>query len=201
VSTVRLEDLRDRDDAPRVTAERFRSVFRDHAARVAIVTARSGGSPAGFTATSLSSVSLQPPMVSFAISSSASAWATFSRSRRIAVHLLSDDQDWLAARFATSGIERFADVRWHPGPAGEPVIEDCAALLHCHVTQHVPAGDHVLVVARVTRADLARSGAPLMYHDGAFTSIGTARDTDPTDADPADLDPADPDPTAPRSPT
>ena len=65
-------------------------------------------------------------------------------------------------------------MRWHPGPAGEPVIEDCAAFLHCTVERHVPAGDHVLVLARVTGAHVARVGSPLIYHDGGYATVGPA---------------------------
>ena len=67
-------------------------------------------------------------------------------------------------------------MRWHPGPAGEPVIEDCAAFLHCTVERHVPAGDHVLVLARVTGAHVARVGSPLIYHDGGYATVGPAPD-------------------------
>jgi len=157
-----------------VTGDLFRSVFRDHAARVVVVTAKGEPMPAGFTATSLASVSLQPPMVSFAVARTASAWKTVSRSRRLAVHLLAHDQDWLATTFATSGIDRFAEVRWHEGPGGEPLIEGCAAYLCCQVVQHVPAGDHVVVLARVSEARVDRSGSPLIYHDGSYASVGPA---------------------------
>jgi flavin reductase (DIM6/NTAB) family NADH-FMN oxidoreductase RutF len=172
VSAVRADEQE--AQLAHVTDEVFRSVFRDHASRVVVVTAEGGRGPAGFTATSLPSVSLDPPMVSFAVARSASAWPTVERSRRLGVHLLADDQDGLATTFATSGINRFADVRWHPGPAGEPVIEDCAAFLQCTVDRHVPAGDHVLVLARVTRAHVARVGSPLIYHDGGYATVGPA---------------------------
>jgi flavin reductase (DIM6/NTAB) family NADH-FMN oxidoreductase RutF len=169
MSSVRVGELEDGPKA--VTAEAFRSVFRDHAARVVVVTAAGDQAPAGFTATSLSSVSLHPPMVSFAVARSASAWRTMSRSRRLAVHLLGEDQDWLARTFATSGIDRFAGLRWHPAPGGEPLIDGCAAYLCCQVVQHVPAGDHVLVLARVADAWVNRTGFPLIYHDGGYASV------------------------------
>ena len=158
-----------------VTPDSFRSVFRDHAARVVVVTAPGDPSPAGLTATSLASVSLDPPMVSFAVARTASAWPMLSRTGRLAVHLLADDQQRLATTFATSGIDRFADVRWRPGPGGEPLLEDAAAYLCCEVEAHVPAGDHVLVLARVAETLVARSGAPLMYHDGSYASVAPMR--------------------------
>lgn len=160
------------NEAPQpVTTDLFRSVFRDHAARVVVVTAAGDPAPAGFTATSLASVSLDPPMVSFALARSASAWATVSRAERLAVHLLGSDQDWLARTFATSGIDRFAGVPWRPAPGGEPLIDGCAASLCCRVVQQVPAGDHALVLAQVTDARLGSSGCPLVYHAGAYGTV------------------------------
>jgi flavin reductase (DIM6/NTAB) family NADH-FMN oxidoreductase RutF len=168
------------DGHGQVTADEFRSVFRDHAARVVVVTAAGAGGPAGFTATSLSSVSIRPPMVSFAVARTASAWATVSRSQRLAVHLLADDQDQLARTFATSGIDRFADVEWRPGAGGEPIIDGCAAYLCCQVVQHVPAGDHVLVLARVAEVQLDRPGSPLIYHDGGYARVSPVASAVPT---------------------
>lgn len=169
MSTLRIPEY-DEPPGP-VTDDLFRAVFRDHAARVVVVTAPGDAGPAGFTATSLASVSLCPPMVSFSIARSGSAWRTVSHSRRVAVHLLAEDQDWLASTFATSGIDRFAGVTWRSAPRGEPLIDGCAGYLGCQVVQHVPAGDHVVVLARVTEARMNRAGAPLVYHDGAYTSV------------------------------
>lgn len=167
---------RGKADLDPVTPELFRSVFRDHAARVVVVTASGKSGPVGFTATSLASVSADPPMVSFAVGRSASAWRTLSRSTSVAVHLLAEDQCWLAGRFATSGIDRFANLDWRCGPRGAPLIDDCAAYLSCRVVRHVPAGDHVIVLARVTLASVARAGAPLIYHDGGYAGVHAAAD-------------------------
>lgn len=176
---------RERTELDEVTPDLFRCVFRDHAARVVVVTAGGKQGPVGFTATSLASVSIDPPMVSFAVGRSASAWHTLARSTTVAVHLLAEDQDWLAGRFATSGIDRFAKLDWRHGPRGEPLIDDCAAYLTCRVVRHVPAGDHVIVLARVTRASLERPGAPLIYHDGGYAGVHPAADRRTPDDRPA----------------
>ena len=85
----------------------FRSVFRDHAARVAVVTAVSepGARPIGFTVTSLVSVSVRPPMVSFTLARASGAWKVLGSADRVAVHLLADDQADVARIFAVSGLE------------------------------------------------------------------------------------------------
>ena len=161
--------------APPVTDDLFRSVFRDHAAGVVVVTAPGDPehpTPVGLTATSLTSLSMSPPLVSFAVSRASSAWPGLSLSSRLAVHFLGQDHGWLARRFATSGIDRFAaPVAWNWSRTGEPVLTDCAAYLSCRVDRHVPAGDHVLVIAEVTGADVADSGDPLLYHAGGYAAL------------------------------
>ncbi|MYV56734.1 flavin reductase family protein, partial [Streptomyces sp. SID3212] len=93
------------------TPDLFRSVFRRHAAGVAVITARGGGAggrPVGFTATSLNSVAAEPPLVSFGVATSSSSWPVIAEAEHLGVHILGDHQEELAATFARSGADRFA---------------------------------------------------------------------------------------------
>ncbi|MET7571847.1 flavin reductase family protein [Streptomyces sp. NPDC005492] len=150
----------------------LRSVFRRHAAGVAVITASGGAGPVGFTATSLSSVSAQPPMLSFGISTGASSWPAISGADHVGVHILGEHQEQLAATFARSGADRFgAPTAWREGPEGVPVLDDVLAWLVCRVVARVPAGDHRIVVAEVVLGDPAGSGRPLLYHQGRFNGL------------------------------
>ncbi|MET7481762.1 flavin reductase family protein [Streptomyces sp. NPDC005538] len=150
----------------------LRSVFRQHAAGVAVITASGDAGPVGFTATSLSSVSAQPPMLSFGISTGASSWPAISGADHVGVHLLGEHQEQLAATFARSGADRFgAPTAWREGPEGVPVLDDVLAWLVCRVVARVPAGDHRIVVAEVVLGDPAGSGRPLLYHQGRFNGL------------------------------
>src|SRR5689334_17483056 len=101
-----------------VEPDLFRGLLRHHAAGVVVVTAP-GAPPAGFTATSFTSVSLDPPLVSFGIAHSASAWSAVRAAATVAVHVLGEHQESVARTFATSGIDRFAaHGAWRPGPDG-----------------------------------------------------------------------------------
>ncbi|GAA4929861.1 flavin reductase family protein [Streptomyces coeruleoprunus] len=157
--------------------ELLRSAFRRHAAGVAVITAQGGsahgGRPVGFTATSLTSVSAEPPLVSFGIGTSSSSWPVVSGAAYVGVHVLADDQEELAATFARSGADRFAaPTRWYPGPEGVPVLDGALAWLVCRVVARVPAGDHRVVVAEVVAGDpAARPGRPLLYHHGRFHAL------------------------------
>ncbi|RZS90058.1 flavin reductase (DIM6/NTAB) family NADH-FMN oxidoreductase RutF [Motilibacter rhizosphaerae] len=155
------------------TPEDFRAAFRRHPAGVVVVTADAGAGPAGLTATSLVSVSLDPPMVSLAIAESASAWPALSRAGSFVVNLLGQDHPELAQHFATRGIDRFAPpTRWVRLTTGEPALLDAASWLRCATDERVRVGDHWLVLGRVTAARVDPEAAPLVYHDRRYHGLG-----------------------------
>ena len=150
----------------------LRSVFRRHAAGVAVITARGPQGPAGFTATSLTSVSAEPPLISFGIGTGASSWPAVAGTEHVGVHLLGEHQEELAATFARSGADRFAaPTVWHDGPEGVPILDGVLAWLVCRITGRVPAGDHRIVIAEIVHGASAGRGRPLLYHQGRFTSL------------------------------
>ncbi|MFG2503037.1 flavin reductase family protein [Streptomyces sp. NPDC048441] len=150
----------------------LRSVFRQHAAGVAVITAQGPSGPVGFTATSLVSVSAEPPMLSFGIGTGASSWPAVSEAEHVGVHILGEHQLDLATTFARSGADRFgAPTRWHEGPEGVPVLDGALAWLVCGVAARVPAGDHRIVLAEAVVGDLAGVGRPLLYHQGRFNAL------------------------------
>lgn len=152
-----------------VDGERFRRALGVHAAGVVVITAQSEGVPAGLTATSFSSVSLEPPLVSFYVNQSSTTWPRLRRADRFAVNILASDQADLAARFARKGVDRFAEpTRWRPGPSGVPLLEGVSARLICTPYGMIDIGDHVLVVGLVTEVDTHPGGRPLLYHQGRF---------------------------------
>ncbi|MER6438083.1 MULTISPECIES: flavin reductase family protein [unclassified Streptomyces] len=152
--------------------ELLRSVFRRHAAGVAVITAQGDEGPVGFTATSLTSVSAEPPIVSFGVGSGASSWPAISESDHVGVHILGEHQRELAATFARSGADRFgAPTRWRAGPERVPVLHDVLAWLVCRIVARVPAGDHRIVLAEVVLGDPSGAGRPLLYHQGSFNGL------------------------------
>ncbi|MEU3032596.1 flavin reductase family protein [Streptomyces incarnatus] len=150
----------------------LRSTFRRHAAGVAVITARGAAGPVGFTATSLTSVSAEPPMISFGVGTGASSWPAIADADHIGVHILGEHQGDLAATFARSGADRFgAPTAWRDGPEGVPVLDDVLAWLVCRIVARVPAGDHRIVLAEVVLGDPTGGGRPLLYHQGRFTAL------------------------------
>jgi len=159
-----------------VDADLFRALLRRHAAAVVVITAP-GSPPVGFTATSFTSVSLDPPLVSFCLAHSASAWPAVRNADVIAVHVLTQEQEQVARTFATHGIDRFAAYgAWRVGPDGVPLLDGVLARMVCRVAQRVEAGDHTIVLAapEIGEHHADASVAPLVYHDGRYGFVGRA---------------------------
>ena len=148
----------------------FKAVFRQHPAGVAVVTL-GGERPTGFTATSVTSLSADPPLLTFNVALTASAWPAVERTGHVAVHLLTDRQSDLATVFATSGIDRLAVAgRWHQGPHGLPLLPDVRSRLVARSERRVVVAGQAVVVAEVLDA-LTFAGAPLLYHDRSYTTL------------------------------
>ncbi|MCW2642525.1 MAG: flavin reductase [Dactylosporangium sp.] len=151
----------------------FRRMLRHQAASVVVVTAP-GERPAGFTATSFTSVSLRPPLVSFCLDRGSSSWPTVEQADYVGVHILSRGQEQVARTFATSGIDRFAvHDSWRAGPHQVPLLDGALAWLVCRVAQRVHAGDHVIVLAEPVLGEHAddETYQPLVYHNGRYTDL------------------------------
>jgi flavin reductase (DIM6/NTAB) family NADH-FMN oxidoreductase RutF len=164
---VSIQELR---GAPATgVAEGFRASFGRFPAGVAVVgTLAADRRPVGFTATSLASVSVDPPLLSFNIGLRTSSWPAVSAATHVGVSLLGAHQEDVARRFATSGIDRFAGTAWRLAEPGVPLLDTALAHLVCRVERRYPAGDHTLVLALVLRADPGHDGDPLLYHAGAY---------------------------------
>jgi flavin reductase (DIM6/NTAB) family NADH-FMN oxidoreductase RutF len=153
----------------------YRALLRRQAAAVVVITA-DASPPVGFTATSFTSVSLRPPLVSFNLDQSSSSWPAINVARHVGVHILSQSQEHVARRFATSGIDRFAEgVPWQPGPHGVALLPDSLAWLVCRVVDRVHAGDHAIVLAEpVLGNHLDDPHPPLLYHMGRYLTVPPA---------------------------
>jgi flavin reductase (DIM6/NTAB) family NADH-FMN oxidoreductase RutF len=168
---AQLDALLAEQDEPQLSVDDYKVVFRRHPAGVAVVALQDGDRLVGFTATSVISVSAAPPLLAFSIASTSSSWAALSRVRTLAVSFLSDDQDDVSARFATSGIDRFAPGGWSQLATGEPVIDDALTWVRGRVVQRTPIGSSFLVSVRALEHG-AGEGSPLVYHDRTYHRIG-----------------------------
>jgi len=153
-------------------ADDFKALFRGQPGGVAVITATGPGGPVALTATSVASVSVDPPVLVFSASALSSATPTILAAESIVVHLLDADDLDLARLAATSGVDRFADrSTWSKLPTGEPVYHGVRAWTRAKVLSLIEAGGSTVVVAHALQGQVNRGteeADALVYHDRAW---------------------------------
>ena len=142
-------------------------------APVAVVTVTVEGRHAGLTVASFVSLSLEPPLVGFAIRRDAALHELLRESAGLAVSVLAAGQEHLAQHFAR-GVPPIA--LWENVPLRDdeapPQLAGAAAWLRCRLAQEQPAGDHTFFVAEVDAAEPGEPGVrPLVFHGQAFAAL------------------------------
>ena len=117
---------------------------------VTVITTVDADGPAGFTCQSFAAVSLDPPLVLFCPSRSSATWRRIERTGHFCANVLADGQRELARVFASSAAGKFDGVGWSPAPAGPPVLDGALAWVTATVETVHEAGDHQVVIGRVT---------------------------------------------------
>jgi flavin reductase (DIM6/NTAB) family NADH-FMN oxidoreductase RutF len=131
------------------------------------------GVPHGMTASSFTSVSLDPPLVLVCVDHKAAVMEHLRRCERLGINILSEGQRELSAHFARRGRDRFDGVDWHNGHHGVPLIAGVLATFECGVHRLVDAGDHAIVIAEVLRTD-HHDGRPLVYFGSTYHKLNGA---------------------------
>lgn len=155
-----------------LSADEFKTLFRGHPGGVAVITADAGDGPVALTATSVSSVSADPPLLVFSVSAQSSASAVLSSAETVVVHLLDADDLALAKLGATSGVDRFADTSsWSRLTTGEPVYRGVRAWVRCAVVSRMDAGGSIVIAGHALQSHVERDVEPgghgdaLVYHN------------------------------------
>jgi flavin reductase (DIM6/NTAB) family NADH-FMN oxidoreductase RutF len=165
-----------RRDLGGLSAADFKLAFRNHPAGVAVITADAGDGPVGLTATSVFSVSAEPALLVFSISSLSSSAPTIERADTVVVHLLGAHQIGVAKNFATSGIDRFADPdSWGRLITGEPYLPAAPVWIRGRIINRMEAGGSTVVAVHALQSHIAPDAAeipPLIYHNRAYHRIG-----------------------------
>lgn len=157
-------------DAVSLPPEEFKSLFRQHAAGVAVITLRHGDRLVGFTATSVISVSAEPAIFAFSINNTSSSWPALERTERVTANLLAADQQAVSNIFATSGIDRFAETEWEQHPSGDPVLPGAAGRISGRILQRIPAGSSHLILVAADSSDVADK-EPLVYRNRVYHQL------------------------------
>lgn len=153
---------------------------------VCVVTTEVDGQRYGFTANSVTSVSMDPPLISVCLADTADVHPAFSQAESVAVNVLAADQHPVAQAFATAGVDRFAAARFSSGELGPPLLDGAILSLEGVVHQRLTAGDHTIILIDVAGV-VVGGGEPLTYQGRRFHTLNPL---EPTALQPAGKDPS-----------
>ena len=162
----------------RVDGRRLRDTMGRFATGVAIVTVEHAGRPHGMTVNSLTSVSLDPPLILVCLARRTRTATAIQARGAFVVNILADRQDALSNRFARpGGNERFAGIDVRMNAHGLPELPALGHLT-CRVHDIHDGGDHHIVVAEVLETRI-RERRPLIFHRGRYDTLtGDGRDAE-----------------------
>jgi flavin reductase (DIM6/NTAB) family NADH-FMN oxidoreductase RutF len=155
-----------------MAADELRALFGRYPAGVCVVTVDAGGQKLGLTVGSLVSLSLEPPLVGFAVSREAALHELLREAGGCAISLLAAGQEWLAQHFAR-GVPPIA--MWHgvataEGASGAPLLVGAIGWLECSLRDEVGAGTHTFFVCDVRRTEHGEDAPPLVRLRGEYGS-------------------------------
>jgi flavin reductase (DIM6/NTAB) family NADH-FMN oxidoreductase RutF len=157
------------------TADALRTAMRLSAQPVSVLTAGTGAEARGLTVSSFTSLSLSPPLVSFALGRETLFLPLMTPGARLALHILGADDHDLALRFALPGrtpAEQFDGLDAPADAHGVPTLPVYTSRLSGAVERLIEAGDHVLVIYAVDEVQVTpEPRPPMLYYDRAFRRL------------------------------
>ena len=148
----------------------LRAVLGAFPTGVAIITVLAeGAQPVGVTVNSLSSVSLDPPLLLWSLLSTSPSMSAFRGASHYCVNILAADQAHVATRFASKIPDKFDGIQWRPGPFGTPVLSGCSATLLCETAFQNYGGDHTIFIGRIMAFEQAERQS-LLFVRGQFSA-------------------------------
>lgn len=155
--------------------QQLREAFGVFPSGVVAVAAEVDGVATGLAASSFTSVSLDPPLVSFSIANTSKTWPDLRRADHLGVTILADHHGEVCRQLAGPVEHRFDDVPITVGDQGGVTLDEGLARFDCSIHREVEAGDHTIVLLLLHAVDAGEDAAdaasPLVFHRSGFGSI------------------------------
>ena len=129
------------------------------------------GRPTGMAASSFTSVSLEPPLVSICVAHSSTTWPLIAALPFVGLSVLAEDHAAVAGSLSAKGGDRFADVAWEASQTGAIFVHGSSLWLECTLDAQVPAGDHDIVLLRVHSLQMYPDVAPMIFHGSRYRQL------------------------------
>ncbi|CND73601.1 oxidoreductase [Mycobacterium tuberculosis] len=163
--------------APVTDPARLRAAFACFPSGVAAICALVNEAPAGLAASSFTSVSLTPPLVSICVRNESETWPLLRGCARLGLSILAEHHGPTCRTLSAKGGDRFAGVDWLANPDGSVLMDGASARMVVSVHNEVEAGDHVLALLRVHGLAADSHIPPLVFHGSRFRRLAATDDS------------------------
>lgn len=164
-----------RQPADAVDVSAFKQAMRNLAGAVSVITVGTGENRTGFTATSVSSFSAEPPTILVSLNRNSSSWSALREAGSFAVNILTDGQSAIADRFAgrggIKGNDRYVGWDWNRLDSGNLGLSRAVAVIDCELDEAIERHSHAIVLGRVRSVELSTDLQPLLYWRGQYQQL------------------------------
>lgn len=160
----------------------LRDAFGSFPSGVVAVAASVKGQLAGIAASSFTSVSIEPPLVSFSVATSSSSWPLLREAGHLGISVLADHHDAICRQLAGPREQRFDGLPFTVTEGGAVLLKEGVATFDVTVHEEIEAGDHVIVLLRIHEVGAGDGEHPLVFHNSSFAKLHRD-DLDPTRLD------------------
>ena len=144
----------------------LRDALGKFATGVTVVAVNTPDGPIGMTVNSFSSLSIDPPLIQWAVAKKADRYQAFMEATEFTVSILRAEQARIALDFCKDA-RAFDDEQWLTGPLHPPLLKTALASFHCEQKTPLDGGDHSIIIGRVIEGTYC-DGAPLVFFGGEF---------------------------------
>jgi flavin reductase (DIM6/NTAB) family NADH-FMN oxidoreductase RutF len=160
---------------PAIEAAEYRDALRNLASGVAIVATGLGETRRGLTASSVTSVCVDPPCLLVSVNTKSEAHNSILANGYFGISLLRTGQEALARHFAgldgVSGAERFRNAPWSEGVTGAPLLDTAICAIDCVLQQHQIVGSHGIFIGRIVATRQSGAGNPVINFQGELRTL------------------------------
>jgi flavin reductase (DIM6/NTAB) family NADH-FMN oxidoreductase RutF len=132
------------------------------------------GAPEGMAASSFTSVSLDPALVSVCVANTSSTWPRLAEASRLGLSVLAGEHRSVARALASKNGQRFDTVDWVATDSGAVFVHGATLWLECSIYDVVEAGDHAIVLLKIEALEMYPDVPPMVFHRSSFHELASS---------------------------
>jgi flavin reductase (DIM6/NTAB) family NADH-FMN oxidoreductase RutF len=150
----------------------LREAFGHFPSGVVAIAAEVDSTRVGLAASTFVPVSLEPPLVSFCVQNTSTTWPKLKDLPYLGISVLGEEHDEAVRTLAAKTGDRFAGLHTVSNDSGAVFVEGTSVWLESSIEQTIPAGDHTIVILRVSDITVHDDVAPIVFHRSTFRRLG-----------------------------